>query len=698
MSDLTARLTLQRCQLERKLENALHELCVLQKKVHITTRNMEVQVLPDCLDKSVLCYVRLVDKDTEILEDDLYDETKEQLIILQGELQVTRRQVEVLQEKLILHNKLQQQFSDLDQEMSTLKSKYDELERTYLETEQQRLLDKIDFDAKCQSLFEQNERMATEEEDKYHQLETEFDNVRQEMEQVINQYELKRAEMKLRLETLESENEDKRKLENDIALLQQTIDSLEMGFEREKAALLKKERDLEHSRQDILSKNPKLHSSSMKESQSIVELQRKIQELAATGKEMVETDIISDQTSTVYSGSVDNVPILAYSKFPETLPYCEENTSGHSESVSLCKNVFTICDKEKPDSGGLVQSIKAQTHLLQNLRAELKQEQNKSRNAKASLYERIQKLAKENQSGFLSSKSVSHQSLKEAFENSLLEKEKDQESIEALLSSSQYPSVRDTVLDMKARILYLLHENQKLNTDMKSLKRSILSFINRRELTRLSTNSLQKTNSNESGASYATANASNDVDKNILSLPPIDQENNFITISCQDLRSIKEDLEKMVVSFDLNNIDRNAFTDKKTCVEDGFLIKWLKNELGREKCELDVLIKWYEMDKNQLELELTDAKLRLQWTECERQLLRKKLDSTTRDARDLALELTFYKEEDALRPFGSVDNVPTMKKCFSEGHLAVNLTVQSRIHDISLIVFGVDFGKKIEKM
>ena len=53
------------------------------------------------INKYVACRPILKDKTCGIQRGDLFDETEERLKLTQGELNTTRRQVEVLQEKLV---------------------------------------------------------------------------------------------------------------------------------------------------------------------------------------------------------------------------------------------------------------------------------------------------------------------------------------------------------------------------------------------------------------------------------------------------------------------------------------------------------------------------------------------------------------------------------------------------------------------
>ncbi|VDN39395.1 unnamed protein product [Gongylonema pulchrum] len=65
------------------------------------TRDVQVDAHPRVVSKYVACRPNSRHKTTDIEKGDLFDEVEERLKLCQGELNTTRRQVEVLQQKLV---------------------------------------------------------------------------------------------------------------------------------------------------------------------------------------------------------------------------------------------------------------------------------------------------------------------------------------------------------------------------------------------------------------------------------------------------------------------------------------------------------------------------------------------------------------------------------------------------------------------
>jgi len=104
---------------------------------------------------------------------------------------------------------------------------------------------------------------------------------------VINQYETRKAEMNSKMTSLETENSEKRRMEADINELRKTLDNLEISFERERTALMVKERELDVLRSECLSRSRERYGS-------IAELEKRLKHLHETGGKLQETDILGD--------------------------------------------------------------------------------------------------------------------------------------------------------------------------------------------------------------------------------------------------------------------------------------------------------------------------------------------------------------------------------------------------------------------
>lgn len=105
--------------------------------------------------------------------------------------------------------------------------------------------------------------------------------------QIINQYESKKTEMKAKLDCLKTENVEKCRLEDDVNQLRTTLDALEVNFEREKTALLIKERELEILRSDLMNRCQQRQNS-------ITDLQSRLMILHENGGRLKETDILGN--------------------------------------------------------------------------------------------------------------------------------------------------------------------------------------------------------------------------------------------------------------------------------------------------------------------------------------------------------------------------------------------------------------------
>lgn len=127
---------------------------------------------------------------------------------------------------------------------------------------------------------------------------------------------------------------------------------------------------------------------------------------------------------------------------------------------------------------------------MQSLRAELEEEQKKHKDVKMNLYERIQKLASENilsqpttaeETSILASASAPTAA---DFNRQLAESSVVPEVLIQLATEnfSKTPSLREAVVEIKAKVLYLMHENQELRSDMKELKNSVAELATHRSI------------------------------------------------------------------------------------------------------------------------------------------------------------------------------------------------------------------------
>ncbi|KIH48058.1 hypothetical protein ANCDUO_21876 [Ancylostoma duodenale] len=97
---------LERADLERRLTSSIDHVAMLNSQINKSRRDVECEARPRHVSKYVACRPNSRSKSTTIpkglpFQGDLFDENEERLKLCQGELSTTRRQVHVLQQKLI---------------------------------------------------------------------------------------------------------------------------------------------------------------------------------------------------------------------------------------------------------------------------------------------------------------------------------------------------------------------------------------------------------------------------------------------------------------------------------------------------------------------------------------------------------------------------------------------------------------------
>ncbi|CEF62806.1 Hypothetical protein SRAE_1000107500 [Strongyloides ratti] len=99
--NLVLRSKVEKADLEAKLTSSITHTNELFKCINKNTAESEAQVEPSMNSKYVSCKPNMKHKPTEIGKDDLWNEDEERLKSMLAELQMTKKQVKVLQEKLI---------------------------------------------------------------------------------------------------------------------------------------------------------------------------------------------------------------------------------------------------------------------------------------------------------------------------------------------------------------------------------------------------------------------------------------------------------------------------------------------------------------------------------------------------------------------------------------------------------------------
>ncbi|MFH4980513.1 hypothetical protein AB6A40_007222 [Gnathostoma spinigerum] len=91
----------EKADLAQRLTSSIDHVTVLQNKINTSTCDAQVNVRPQMINKYVACRPNFRDKNTFIMKGELIDETEQQLICCQKELNSAQHQVELLQQELL---------------------------------------------------------------------------------------------------------------------------------------------------------------------------------------------------------------------------------------------------------------------------------------------------------------------------------------------------------------------------------------------------------------------------------------------------------------------------------------------------------------------------------------------------------------------------------------------------------------------
>ncbi|VDO54407.1 unnamed protein product [Onchocerca flexuosa] len=120
MEELKLRTQLQQADMSKRLTSM--KLLKEQKRLlNRSTRDVQVDVHPRVVSKYVACRPNARHKMTDIEKGDLFDEAEERLKLYQGELNMSRQEVAVLQQKLVDSVQIQVENHSLHKKMSPIK-------------------------------------------------------------------------------------------------------------------------------------------------------------------------------------------------------------------------------------------------------------------------------------------------------------------------------------------------------------------------------------------------------------------------------------------------------------------------------------------------------------------------------------------------------------------------------------------------
>uniref|UniRef100_A0A914WYL4 GRIP domain-containing protein n=1 Tax=Plectus sambesii TaxID=2011161 RepID=A0A914WYL4_9BILA len=214
-NEIKLRLNMEKVDLEQKLEGTIQEVATLTDKVYRPMEHKEVMAKPDVVNKYVACRPILKHKSSEIVKGDLFDETEERLKLCQGELLTTRRQVEVLQQKLLECVQVKEQHREEGAQLKkahALEADLKEDRRKSEETLKNLRDTNAQLEARLRHIEEEKSAIVWAERDKIAHLAAEFDNVRQELDTEIRKYEAEKRRMKDKVTKLELAVKDRDQL------------------------------------------------------------------------------------------------------------------------------------------------------------------------------------------------------------------------------------------------------------------------------------------------------------------------------------------------------------------------------------------------------------------------------------------------------------------------------------------------------
>ncbi|EYC16705.1 hypothetical protein Y032_0032g2447 [Ancylostoma ceylanicum] len=213
--DMKIKAKLDRADLERRLTSSIDHVAMLNSQINKSRRDVECEARPRHVSKYVACRPNSRSKSTTIPKGDLFDENEERLKLCQGELSTTRRQVHVLQQKLIstMQEKADKRVQVrrriacvVDREPEPPKADLEKLEA--LQTKNAELREQVTSELHLTTAEEEKATLVRSERERIRHLVNEFENVRRELDQEMSRYESEKTWLKSRIRNLETDNEE----------------------------------------------------------------------------------------------------------------------------------------------------------------------------------------------------------------------------------------------------------------------------------------------------------------------------------------------------------------------------------------------------------------------------------------------------------------------------------------------------------
>uniref|UniRef100_A0A8R1XVH1 Uncharacterized protein n=1 Tax=Onchocerca volvulus TaxID=6282 RepID=A0A8R1XVH1_ONCVO len=231
IEELKLRTQLQQADLSKRLTSSINHISYLKKQASLnrSTRDVQVDVHPRVVSKYVACRPNARHKMTDIEKGDLFDEVEERLKLYQGELNTSRQEVAVLQQKLVDNVQIQVEDHSLRKKFSPVnvlpmnkelrssmitnsdtesKLKIDDLLEQIEELEKQNhnlTVRLLGFETEKQNLLDNQREQVS------HNI-LEFDIFRKELNQELGRFENERQKLKARIALLAEVKEERDKL------------------------------------------------------------------------------------------------------------------------------------------------------------------------------------------------------------------------------------------------------------------------------------------------------------------------------------------------------------------------------------------------------------------------------------------------------------------------------------------------------
>ncbi|KRX52577.1 hypothetical protein T09_11993 [Trichinella sp. T9] len=214
LQDLSVRLNLEKVGLAQQVNLSLSEVAEFQKRFNVPTADQKIMVRPVQVDREIDNVKRTSDwtgqvdrlqfcSDTSTWIDKkllLTDEKEEQqLRLLQGELNATRAQVEVLQTKLITAEQRRQDADDLRDQYKKAQEQIEDLQQELSVSKAEQKINEQNFQIKSQAWELERAKLVRDENERFLQLEKEFEKVREELKLMIDKHELEKADLLAKL-------------------------------------------------------------------------------------------------------------------------------------------------------------------------------------------------------------------------------------------------------------------------------------------------------------------------------------------------------------------------------------------------------------------------------------------------------------------------------------------------------------------